>query len=164
MTEEKATQHDPLADLFEPRFAVEEYSLALVDELLPLFFVHYREIATYQDIALKPRWEKYKALHERKLLRIHTSRLDGQAIGYAVWILDTHLHYEDLYQAQNDILYIEKARRGFGKRFIEWSLAQLKAEKVRDAILHVKLAHDWSPMAERMGFTKTEVILQKRLD
>lgn len=166
MTEHKPVQLDPLSDLFEPVFAAEPFTLDLGQELLPLFVDHYHEIATHQDIELKPRWDKYELLQAKKMLRVHVARLSGVPIGYAVWVIDAHLHYADSLQAHNDILFIDKPRRKgrLGMRLIQFSLEQLKAEGVQSVKLHIKLAHDWTRMAERLGFVKEEFILEKRLD
>lgn len=169
MTDERAIKLDPLADIIPPvetTFAVEPFSLDLVQELLPLFVDHYHEIATYQDIELKPRWERYEALHKNGLLRVHVARRVKTPIAYSAWILDKHLHYSDSFQAFNDVIFLQKEDRGkfLGYKFIRWSLGQLKLDKVQSVALHIKTAHNWGPMAERLGFAAEEIIYRMRLD
>jgi hypothetical protein len=169
VTDERAVKADPLADLIpavETVFAVENFSLDLVQELVPLFVDHYHEIATWQDIELKPRWERYELLKSKGFLRVHVARKGGRAIAYSAWILDGHLHYADSMQATNDVIYLQPDQRGkfLGYRFIRWSLEQLKAEKIQSVALHIKLAHNWGPMAERLGFFAEETIYRMRLD
>ena len=166
MTEHKATQQDPLAEVFSPAFCIERFSLELAHELLPLFVKHFQEVEINQDIPLQPRWESYAILEANKCLRIHVARMDGEPIGYAVWFLDNNIHHGTSLFAQNDVIFVDKPYRAqlIGYKLLKFSLQQLRFEGVQDVALHVKLAHDWSRMAERLGFVKDAWIMRARLD
>lgn len=133
-------------------------------EMLDLLYRHYKEIAHYQDIKINPDIEGYLALQRNNFLRIYTIRESGQIIGYGVYFVKTNLHYKDSLQAHQDVLYIRKDKRGFGRKFIKWCDDRLREEGVQVIYHHVKTAHDWSPMLEGMNYDWVEKIYCKRLD
>jgi GNAT superfamily N-acetyltransferase len=126
---------------------------------------HYLEIAHYQDIPLDLDHEAYLALERNGNLRVFTARdEDGALVGYAIFFLRMTMHYKSSLQAVQDILYIDKEHRGFGKKFIEWCDCALAGERVQVVYHHVKCAHDFSPMLERLGYQQIDKIFGKRLD
>lgn len=137
----------------------------VINEITPLLHDHYKEIAHYQDIELKPDWGKYKTLEENGTLRIYTARnSEGILIGYAVFMVIKNIHYRDSLQALQDILFIRRENRGSGGRLIKWCDEQLKAEGVQVVYHHVKAAHNFGPLLERMGYSLVDLIYAKRLD
>jgi hypothetical protein len=149
-----------------PTFQRESYTPTLIEEIAPLLYAHWKEIATYRDIELKPQWDTYMAHEQQGYLRIYTVRHLGRLVGYSVYVVAKNLHYADSLQANNDIVYLAPELRGkfLGMRFLKWCDASLKADGVQSVILHIKKAHDWGSMAERLGYFAEETIYRRRLD
>ena len=146
------------------RFARETLS-SIKDEIEPLLELHWREIAHYQDILLEPDWAAYFRAEELGLARFYTARDDqGYLIGYIVFFLRFNIHYKSSLQASQDILFIHPERRGFGAKFIAWCDDQLKLEGVQAVYHHVKQAHNFGPLLERLGYSLVDLIYAKRLD
>lgn len=135
------------------------------EEALPLLTAHWKEIAHYQDIILNPDIETYVKMDDAGMLRAFTARdLNGILIGYAVFFVRANMHYKDSLQASQDILYIDKNKRGTGGRFILWCDEQLKAEGVQVVYHHSKVAHNFGPLLERFGYKLVDYIYGRRLD
>src|SRR5690349_2940560 len=55
---------------------------------------HWNEVALHKShIPLAPNWSAYKHLEDAGVLRIFTAREDGALVGYAVFLVQKHLHY-----------------------------------------------------------------------
>lgn len=147
------------------KFQLERLTLDLMDEMMPLLVAHYNEISANLDIPLKPRVDKYIDLDEAGFLRVYTARDEsGLLIGYAVFTVNYSMHYADSYQAIQDIIYIDKSRRGFGSKFISWCDSQLRDEGVQIVYHHVKAKHNWSHLLQRLNYNLVDLIYSRRLD
>jgi hypothetical protein len=147
------------------RFQKESFTEELFEEAYPLLFQHWREIAHYQDIPLDPNLEGYMAANEAGGLRVYTARdNEGVLVGYAVFIVRRNLHYSSSLQAIQDILYIAPTRRGLGGYFIHWCDDRLKEEGVQVVYHHVKEAHNFGALMERLGYELVDHIYARRLD
>ncbi len=151
----------------------------LLDEARPLFEAHYREISHYQDIPLDINEAAYMQLEESGLLRCFTARYNGELVGYCVFVVRPNLRYSSSIQALQDILFVDKTRRGslIGKRLLEYCHERLRAENVqvtyqhskatkeiRDAIAAIPNRHDVGQLFEMMGYELIDLIHGKRLD
>jgi hypothetical protein len=137
----------------------------ILTEVKPLLFLHYKEIAHYQDIPLEPDWEAYQKLEELGVMRIYTARNDThQLVGYALFFLKANLHYKSSLQAAQDILFIHPEHRGFGAKFLLWCDQQLKADGVQAVYHHVKKEHNFGPLLEKFGYELVDLIYARRLD
>lgn len=138
----------------------------MIDEAMPLFFDHYKEIAHYQDIPLKPAFEVYYELDGANQLHVYTVRISAtnELVGYALFFVKPNLHYSGSLQAQQDILFVHPKHRGFGRLFINWCDDQLRTAKVQAVYHHVKSRHNFGPLLERSGYEVVDIIFSKRLD
>ena len=136
---------------------------AIWPEIYPLFVKHWEEIAHYKNIPLEPDYEKYKEIEKVGMLRIFTAREDGKLIGYCVYFINHNLHYKSTIQALQDVLFVQKEKRGFGMKFIKWCDEQLKNEGVNVVHQHIKKAHNFGPMLERIGYELVDLIYARRL-
>lgn len=133
------------------------------EEMQPLLVAHAAEIAHFKDIPLAPDEHIYRVAEHTGRLRAFTARLDGALVGYAVFFVGKSLHYSGSTQAQQDVIFIDKAHRGFGARFIAWCDEYLEAEGVEVVLHHLKAAHDWSAVLRRQGYELVDYIYAKRL-
>lgn len=149
------------------RYQREITTPAFCDELKPLLEKHYLEIAHYQDIPLNPNFDQYLKLEEIGMLRCFTCRSDdGKLLGYAIFFVKHNLHYQSSLQAVQDIIFIDPSCRnaGFGAKFITFCDDKLKAESVQAVYHHVKEAHNFGPLLERIGYKLVDLIYARRLD
>ena len=99
------------------------------------------------------------------MLRVFTARTpENELVGYAVYFVRPHLHYKSSLNAFQDILYIRKDVRGLGGSFIFWCDDQLRKEGVQVVAQHIKAAHNFGPLLEKVGYTLMDLIYVKRLD
>lgn len=125
---------------------------------------HYEEIAhNKQDIKLDPDWARYDAMEQAGNLIAYTARDEGKLVGYSVFFVNYHIHYNSTLVGQNDVLYLlPEYRKGMtGIRLIKYSIAQLEARGVDKIHWHVKFDHDFRVILERLGFVSEEVIVSK---
>jgi GNAT superfamily N-acetyltransferase len=143
-----------------------ESAATVVQEIVPLLYLHWQEIAHYKDIPLDPDTDAYLALDGAGALRVYTARADGQLIGYCIYFVRPNIHYRTSLQAVQDVLFLlpehRKGRVGFG--LIHFADEQLRAEGVQAAYQHVKKSHDFGPLLERMGYEHVDTIYGRRLD
>lgn len=138
----------------------------LLDEARPLFEAHYAEIAHYQDIPLDINEAAYMHLEESGLLRCFTARYNGDLVGYCVFLVRQNLRYSSSIQANQDILFVDKSRRGalIGKRLLAFCEERLKAEGVQVVYQHAKINSTVGPFFEAVGYEAIDMIYGKRLD
>lgn len=136
------------------------------DEIHPLLEAHYVEIAHYPDIALAPDYAYYRNAQRLGKLRIFTSRVGGRLVGYAIFFVNTHHHYKESLQAQQDILFVLPDYRGglVGAKLIRYAEDLLREEDVQVVMHHCKKAHDLGPLFERLGYELMDMIYVRRLD
>lgn len=136
----------------------------VIHEALPLVESHYKEIAHYQDIPLEPDIDLYIKMEDAGIIKVFTARIEGELIGYAVFIIKQNPHYKNSLQAIQDVIYIDPKSRGFGFRFITWIDIQLASMGVQVAYQHVKAAYNFGPMLERIGYKLIDHVYGRRLD
>ena len=134
------------------------------DEILPILKEHYLEIAHYKDIRFEPDVAYYFSAEDNGKVHTFTAREDGELIGYAVFGVLYNIHYKSSKQAHQDIIYIKKEKRGFGRYFIEWCDEQLRGMGVQVVYHHIKASHNWGKVLEKMGYQMVDVLYTKRLD
>lgn len=146
-------------------FRRERLDDALWAEVTPLLAAHWREIAHYQDIPLDPDREAYAAAQAAGMVRVFTARAGHRLVGYAVYFVRPNMHYRTSVQAAQDVLYLDPSvRGGAGARFIAWCDDRLAAEGIQAVYQHVKAAHDFGALLERMGYALVDHIYARRLD
>lgn len=135
-------------------------------EVWPLLCIHWREIATWHDIELDPNLEAYEQLEEIGALRVFTARIGDELVGYAAYVVRPHLHYQGSTQAVQDVLFIapEHRRGRVGIGLIAHADAELAKEGVQVVFQHVKCAHDFGALLERLGYSQVEKVYAKRID
>ena len=138
----------------------------LWEEALPLLQKHWREIAHYQDIELKPDVETYAKLEAAGQLRCYTARDCGRLIGYVVFFVRPNPHYMESLQAVQDVLFLAaEFRKGTtGLRLIRYAEQKLKAEAVQVIYHHAKRTTRFGQLLEHLGYELVDEIYAKRLD
>jgi len=99
-------------------FGLEKFA-DIMDEIKPLFQLHYDEIAHYKDIKLSPNYEAYTNGSESGGIKCFTARKNGQLVGYNFFFVYPNMHYSESLQAVQDIIFIHPSHRGFGKKLTQ---------------------------------------------
>ena len=147
------------------KFRLESFP-EIKDEAMHLLVQHFEEISANQDIKLNPNFDHYGMLEDMGLYKFFTARIDGKLVGYCSFFLANNFHYQDSFQAQQDILFLTKMARGYGNasKLIKYCDQRLKELGVQVVYQHVKLKHDFSPLLVKHGYKRVEYICSKRLD
>jgi hypothetical protein len=143
-----------------------ELLITIKDELQTLLVDHYEELTLNKHkVKLNPNWARYFELEQQGKLHLFTLRDQGQLLGYSVFFLDNHIHYDNLIVATNDIIYLRKDQRlGIaGIRLLKYSEQQMKELGADKITWHVKALQDFRPILHRMGYADEDVIVGKIL-
>ena len=139
-------------------YTTEKFS-DLIEEMKALFYEHWQEIANYKDrFPLNPDFNRYRKMDELGLLHTSIAREEEKIIGYCIFFVMPHLHYQDCIYAVNDVVFVSKAHRKgtVGMRIIKFSVGELTKRGVHRMVMHIKVNHDFGRVLERIGFVKTE--------
>lgn len=136
-----------------------------VEELKILFPLHYDELCVTKDFPLLPDYDAYKRLCDAQMLRCITCRADAELIGYAVFIVQPHLHYMSCKTAFEDVYFIKKEfRKGrVGIRLFQYAESVLNGIGVNRIIMHTKIHMDNSRLFEYLGYKMTDKLFTKIL-
>ena len=143
----------------------DENGLLFVEELKKLFPAHYDELCVTKDFPLQPDYEAYKRLGEAGMLRCINCRIDGEIVGYIVFVIQPHLHYMSCMTAFEDIYFIKKEyRKGrIGIKLFQYAEKVLKGIGVNRIIMHTKVHLDHSRLFEYLGYKHTDKLFTKLL-
>ena len=148
------------------RFAREEYSPALIAEMMPLWKAHHAEVANKFYGPLLPDLEVYFKAAQAGMLRIFTVRDWKQNLhGYQVYFVNNHQHSKEMKHAVQDILYLcPENRKGLeGYKFVKWCVSKLRPEV---AVIHQRISarHDFGKLLERMGFALEDLTYSLKVE
>lgn len=145
------------------QFNEESYALIKNDARV-LFQKHYDEVVKHKDIPLQVHDEAYLQLDKHNNYKVYTARKDGVLIGYNNYFISINLHYDDCMQAVQDVIFIDKEHRGFGKEFVKYSEAQLKTHGVKLIHSFLKIESKASNLYLDLDYKLSEFVFTKRLD
>lgn len=85
-----------------------------VNELKPLFEIHYKEISAHKQhaIALEPDYVRYQLKEIAGELLFIALRREGRLVGYFSGFIGSALHYKSTLQLGLDLFYVEPSSRG----------------------------------------------------
>jgi GNAT superfamily N-acetyltransferase len=151
-----------------PQFALEGFEAARAAGLEQLGARHWTEIAHFRDIPLEVDWDAYAAFEAAGRLRTFTVRIDGQLVGYCLFILSHHPHYKSSLYAMQDVLFLAPEHRGahIGAQLIRFCEERLRVEGVQVVTQHSKAKRelDLGPLLTRLGYELVDTVWAKRLD
>jgi GNAT superfamily N-acetyltransferase len=145
------------------RFSVE--SIQVIRDSLDLVRDHWDEIVEDSRV-LDPHWDLFDGLERIGALRVFVARDDAGVVGYAVFILQPHLHCKGLLSAHNDAVFMRKDKRssGDGYRLLKYCDDELSAAGVGMIFWHVKPRRDFGSALERMGYRMHEKIYTRIIE
>lgn len=136
-----------------------------LEELKPLLYGHWRELAANQDkVPLSPNFDIYINLEHQEKLIFTTLREDGELKGYFIGFILSSPHYSTCLDCKMDIFYVHPSVRGQGlpglKLFREVE-KELKHRGVQRWYVGSKVKADATALFERLGFEPIEVYHSK---
>jgi GNAT superfamily N-acetyltransferase len=146
-------------------YQVEAWS-DVVDEMKPLWFAHWEEVAMdHEAIVLAPDFKLYEHYEATGALHIVTARENGIVVGYHILIVRPHLHYANDLHAFTDVYYVAPAKRKgwVGIKLFKFSDRTLKQRGVKKIITATKLHLDMSRIFSYLGYRETERVFTKVL-
>jgi GNAT superfamily N-acetyltransferase len=138
---------------------------SFVEELGELLPEHYDELCVAKDFPLAPDYEAFSHLEKAGILYCITVRADGVLIGYAVFIVQPHLHYRTCLTAFEDVYFLKKEyRKGrVGIRLFQYAESVLKQFGVNRIVVGTKIHSDNSRLLEYLGYHQTDKLFTKLL-
>lgn len=137
-----------------------------LDELKPIFPIHWEELALDKDkVPLDPQYDIYQAREERGELIFVTLRKQGELIGYFIGFIAAGLHYKTCLTCTMDIFYVHPDHRGSsaGAQLFQFVEKELRRRSVDRWFVGSKCHLDASWLFERLGFERVEVYYSKWL-
>jgi len=137
-----------------------------INEMWILFSLHREELATNKALMiLKPDWDTYRNLE--KLDKLLTLALYDRAliVGYTVTLIYKNMHYSDLIDAFNDVLYLHpKYRKGsFGLRLIRKTEEEARKRGAKRMLWHGKVDTVFSSLMPKLGYSVQDIIFGRDL-
>lgn len=146
------------------RYIVEDPA-TFIEELQYIIPAHYDELCVTKDFPLAPDYEAYGRMYNAGMLKCITARDDKGLIGYAIFIVQPHLHYKSCKTAFEDIYFLRKEHRlgRTGIRLFQFAEEALRADGVDRIIMHTKIHLDNSRLFEYLGYKHTDKLYTKIL-
>lgn len=153
-------------DIMELRFAREEFTQKLFNEMAPLVEAHYAELAPAGGDN-RPRLEPYFALQASGSLRVFTARCGpghGRLVGYGFFLVVPNPQYNNALHSKQDLFFLrDDCRRGIaGFSFMKWCDEQLAAGGVEFAYRHLNVKNDHESLMTRLGYELHERVYTRR--
>ena len=138
----------------------------LIAELTPLLKAHAKEICPYDDFEFNPDWATYRFFQDNDKMKAFVAREDGKVMGYLAYMLFHNLHFKDIQQAVQDVLYINPTHRGkmLGMKLIKYADGVMKFNGVHVVMQHVTKQNEFGPILERIGYHHEESVYDRRLN
>ena len=136
------------------------------EDIERLILQHYEELTLDKDVVkLAPDWRRYYSMIENGSMVAFGITKDKQLVGYSVFFLSQHLHYENNTFANNDVLFLAPEQRvGMtGIKFIKYCEQELARLNVSKIVWHVKAAKDFRKILHRMGYADEDILVGKAL-
>ena len=91
------------------------------------------------------------------------AKRDGVIVGYAAFVVQTHIHYCDALVAANSAVYVvPEARIGrVALKLLRYAEIGLKAQGVKKIYYHVKQEKDFGRLLEHLGYQDSERLFAK---
>jgi hypothetical protein len=146
------------------KYAVEDFG-DFIEEFKQIIPAHYDELCVAKDFPLDPNWEAYGRVYVAGMLKCITARTEDELVGYALFIVQPHIHYKTCKTAFEDVYFLKKEHRlgRTGIRLFQFAEEALRADGVNRVIMHTKIHVDNSRLFEYLGYKYTDKLYTKIL-
>ena len=134
-----------------------------IGELQALATREYEEVGQKDLDHLNIDWKRYCELDTAGKLASFIAKRDGVIVGYAAFVVQTHIHYCDALVAANSAVYVvPEARIGrVALKLLRYAEIGLKAQGVKKIYYHVKQEKDFGRLLEHLGYQDSERLFAK---
>ena len=131
----------------------------VIEEAQPLLQLHHAEM-TPHPLVLSPRWDQYNEVERQGALVLLTARDEGKLVGYSLYFIGQHRHFDSLKVAENDLLYVAEPHRHKAAWFLRYAEKTLKTLGVGHISYHCG-KNNLSAILERLGYADVQVMRGK---
>lgn len=146
------------------RFALENLTDSLVEQLRPLLDVHNAEV---REQPHDPDFEMYQRLNRAGAMLMYTMRTDYRAlVGYCSVFLSRSFQHRGKKIGQADAYFVLPSHRGHGIRLLRFVIYHLRMQQV-DLVYFLSPpppALDTSPLLEHLGFKNAGAVYAMPLE
>ena len=141
----------------------------IVDQLQALAEREYDEVGQKDLACLHVDWARYRELDAAGKLATFIAKRgtgpSGVIVGYAIFIVQTHIHYKDSLVAANSAVYVApEARTGrVVLKLLQYAEIGLQTQGVRKVYYHVKRERDFGRLLDHLGYEDVERMYAKVL-
>ena len=134
-----------------------------VTDLQALAEREYDEVGQKDLDCLNIDWGRYLELDAAEKLATFIAKRDGVIVGYAVFVVQTHIHYQDALVAANSAVYaVPEVRAGrVILKLLRFAEMGLKAQGVQKIYYHVKQTKDFGRLLGHLGYQDVERMYAK---
>jgi len=142
----------------------------IVEEVRPLLMDHYEETETaYLDVPCDPDFDRFIASEEQGQFVVFTARKAGVLIGHISFYVYRDMHSQEMYQAREDAMFIDKEHRGGATasrlvNYAEHCLAQLGCKYIGMSSKAPCGGPDIGRFLERKGYQPVALFYSKQLE
>lgn len=136
-----------------------------IKELQSLAEREYDEVGQKDLARLNIDWTRYCELDATGKLATFVAKREGVIVGYAVFIVQTHIHYRDALVAANSAVYAAPEVRA-GRvvlKLLRYAELGLQAQGVQKIYYHVKRSKDFGRLLDHLGYDDVERLYAKVL-
>jgi Acetyltransferase (GNAT) family len=142
---------------------IKEENFNVVEENKHLVQEHWDEIVKDKR-DLDVNWEFFRNLENLKSLVTIVARENDEVIGYAVFVLQYHLHSRKVLTAHNDAVFVKKNKRfRAGALILKMSEEILNKRGATMIFWHVKPSVDFGKTLIKLGYNLHETIYIKHV-
>ena len=134
-----------------------------IGELQALATREYDEVGQKDLLRLNIDWKRYCELDAAGKLATFMAKRVGVIVGYAAFVVQTHIQYCDALVAANSAVYVvPEARVGrVALKLLRYAEIGLKAQGVKKIYYHVKQTKDFGRLLEHLGYRDSERLFAK---
>ena len=111
-------------------------------------------------------WEVYSKAEAADLLLITTARLEGQLVGFTLYMVLKAPHHDDVIMADCDSVFtsVHHQGQGIGKQLLQFTEGQLRKLGVKWITNRYRTRTKAKPVFEDLGFQVWETVYMKELN
>lgn len=136
----------------------------ILEEVKPLFQKHWEELALNKDTRpLDPDYASYIMLSGLQIVRVFTVRLDKKIVGYSIWFINKHMHYQTWLYALSDVYWLDPDQRKTGVSYDFFFKIEdwLKSIGVKSILIQDKIEHSHAKFFNQLGYKPIEQNYEK---
>lgn len=137
-----------------------------LEEAKSLYIEHAKEIGLpgFPDAVHNPWIDRYQQLVQGGYFYTVSMRFHGALIGYALFVVDYHTHFDDILIASSDSFYIKPEYRGkYFKKFSKFIEDDLREVGINLLVMNINTSKDYSKVLKRYGYDPIGIQMGKKL-